>query len=183
MALAIANRYAAALGEVVTKPGSAAEPSEVLEQLDSFQRLLESSQELTNVLLSPAVAASKKRALVASLGERMGFARPVHNFLYVLIDHRRLRILDEVVEAYRGWLDQRLGIARIEVTSARPVDVKQESSLQDTFQQVTEKQVRARYEVDPALLGGVVVRHGSVLYDGSLRAQLQALERLLTEPV
>ena len=76
MALAIANRYAVALAEVVTKPTSAVSPEAALEQLVAIRRLLEESQPLRNVLHSPAVAPAEKRALIASLCARMEVAAP-----------------------------------------------------------------------------------------------------------
>lgn len=181
MPLAIANRYASALGDVVSKTGSPVSPADAMAQLQAFHQLGEESRELTNVLASPAVAPGKKRQLVRTLGERLGVSVPVRNFLYVLIDHRRIGLLGEMIEAYRSWLDDRLGIARLQVTSARPVDASQEASLQGTFSRVTGKLVRSRFQADPDLVGGLVVRHGSLVYDGSLRAQLRSLRRALVE--
>jgi F-type H+-transporting ATPase subunit delta len=181
MPLAIANRYAQALGEVVSQPGSLVGPEAALQQLEAFQQLLAESADLNTVLASPAVAPAKKRALVARLGERLGLPVPVRNFLFVVIDHRRMEVLPEIIRALRGWLDQKLGIARLDVLGARALDLAQQASVEQAFERLTGKQVRANYGVDPELLGGAVVRHGSVLYDGSLRAQLQALKQALVQ--
>jgi F-type H+-transporting ATPase subunit delta len=181
MPLAIANRYAQALGEVVSQAGSPVGPEAVLQQLGAFQQLLAESAELNTVLISPAVAPAKKRALVASLGERLGLPVPVRNFLFVVIDHRRMELLPEIIKALRDWLDQKLGIARLDVRAARALDQAQQSSVEQAFERLTGKQVRAIFGVDPDLLGGAMVRHGSVVYDGSLRAQLQALKQALVQ--
>ncbi len=181
MPLAVAKRYAQALGEVVTKPSAGLEPEAVLGQVESFAGLVGQNSELKNVLLSPAVPMAKKRAIVAELAERLQYADPVRNFLYVVIDHRRLNVLDEMCEAYREWLDDRIGIARIEVISALPVSEEQRSSLVKTFGEVTGREVRAQFREDPALLGGVIVKYGSRVYDGSLRAQLRALDRAIAQ--
>jgi F-type H+-transporting ATPase subunit delta len=181
MPLAVAKRYAQALGEVVTKPGQGLQPEAVFEQLTSFYALLESHGELKNILLSPAVAPAKKHAIVKQLGARLGFTQTLCNFLYVVMDHRRLNILDELIEAFRQWLDDHLGIARIEVLSALPVPEEQRAQLVATFNQVTGRQVRAQFRHDPGVLGGVVVKYGSRLYDGSLVAQLRALDRAIAQ--
>jgi F-type H+-transporting ATPase subunit delta len=92
-----------------------------------------------------------------------------------------LGILDEFVEAFRDWLDDVLGIARIEVLSALPVPEEQRARLVATFSGLTGRQVRAEFRQDATVLGGLVVKHGSRLYDGSLQAQLRALDRALAE--
>ena len=177
MALAIANRYASALAGVVSQDGAAAGPEEAMEQLELFQRMLGGSPDLENALTSPAVEAAKKRRLIAALSERTGLAVPVRNFLYVVIDHRRLPLLSEMIAAFRSWLDERAGIVRINVTAARELDERLRDSVVEKFRRVTGKQIYATFGVGGDLLGGAIVRHGSTVFDGSLRAQLKALDR------
>lgn len=179
MALAIANRYARALSDVLGQPGSALSPEDALGQLQSFRELLTESAELKNALLSPAVDSAKKRNLVRVLGERIGLSEPIRNFLYIVINHKRVDLLDSMIASYRSWLDDRMSIARLDVTSAQRMDDGLQKSLLDTFGRVTGLQVRAKFHENPDLLGGAVVRHGSTLYDGSLRAQLNALDHTL----
>lgn len=181
MPLAVAKRYAQALGEVVAKPSAGLEPETVLAQIEGFAGLIDENAELKNVLLSPAVAVSKKHAIIAEVARRLQYSDRVRNFLYVVIDHRRLNMLDEMCEAFREWLDDRLGIARIEVISALPVAEEQRAGLVKTFGDVTGREVRAQFREDPALLGGVIVKHGSRVYDGSLRAQLRALDQAIAQ--
>ena len=182
MPLAVAKRYAQALGEVVTKPASGLKPEAVLEHLKGFHLLLgKPAPSLKNILLSPAVAVAQKHGIVKELAARLGYSKPLCNFLYVVIDHRRLNILDELSEALREWLDDHLGIARIEVVSAMPVPEEQRSGLLATFRKLTGREVRAQFREDPAVLGGLVVKYGSRLYDGSLRSQLRALDRAIAQ--
>ena len=180
MALAIANRYAVALAEVVTKPASVVSPEAALEQLAAIRSLLEESQPLRNVLNSPAVSPAKKRALIASLCARMEVAAPVRNFLYVLIDHRRMRFIGEMIDAFRAWLDQKAGVARIEIASAQSIDEPRREAIVQKFHRVTGRQVHAEFRVVPELLGGATVRYGSTVFDGSIRAQLEALDRAIS---
>jgi F-type H+-transporting ATPase subunit delta len=181
MPLAVAKRYAQALGEVVTKPGVGYQPEALLEQLEDFRNLVEQHSELKNILLSPAVSPAKKRAIVAEVSSRLAFPEPLRNFLYVVLDHRRLGILDELIEAFREWLDNVLGIARIEVLSALPVSEQQQARVVVTFSKLTGREVRAEFRQDPTVLGGLVVKYGSRLYDGSLQAQLRALDRAIAQ--
>jgi len=181
MPQAVATRYARALVEAVLNPASNLEPKRAAEELDSFQKMLAGASELRNVLLSPAVTASRKRAVIARFADMMPLSKIVRNFLYVLIDRRRIDILDEVVEAYKVILDERLGVLRADVKSARPLSPQQQSVLQAELSQISGKQVRCNYSVDEELLGGVVAKIGSTVYDGSVRAQMNALkERLVS---
>lgn len=179
MALAIENRYATALFDVVSRPASETTPQAALEQLESFADLLKKSAELRNVLSSPAVAPTEKRALVERFAERLGISRPVRNFLFVAIDNRRIRELSGLTAAFEELLDKRRGLTRIAVTSAAALDEDQRREIIDKFQQVTGNSVRARFAIDEALLGGARVRIGSTVYDGSLSAQIGALSRSL----
>jgi F-type H+-transporting ATPase subunit delta len=180
MPLAIASRYATALADVVGRAGSKVSPAAALEQLRSFQALFAQSPELQNALTSPAVRPAQKRRLVQALGERLGLATPVRNFLYIVMDHRRLRQLDEMMEVFGAWLDGKAGIARIEVVSAQPLDERLRETMRQRFGRVTGKQVLAGFAVDPALIGGATVRHGSQVFDGSIRSQLRALDRAIS---
>jgi F-type H+-transporting ATPase subunit delta len=176
---AVATRYANALADVVTAGKSTLRPEEALAQLRAFQALLESSGELHNALLTPAVAASRKKAVVSRLGEKLGISRIARNFLFVLLDHRRIAALPEVIHSFETIVDERLGFARAEVQSARELSESLRGSLGAELERLTGKRVRARFAVEPDLVGGVVARIGSTVYDGSVRGQLRSLERRL----
>ena len=172
---AIVSRYASALADVVTgSKGVVA--AEVTQQLRSFEALL---AELRNALVSPAVAPARKRSVVGKLADQLGVAKIVRNFLLVLIDHRRLTALAQIVDAFEVQLDARLGFIRAELHSARELDERQKTALSDELSRMTGKKVRARFAVEPELIGGVLVRIGSTVYDGSVRGQLDTLGRRL----
>jgi F-type H+-transporting ATPase subunit delta len=180
MSQAVASRYAAALVDVVLAPGSATGPEQAVDQLKAFEALLKGSRELRNVLLSPAVPASRKRLVVKRFSESYGFAGVVLNFLYVLIDHRRIALMKAVREEVESQLDSRRGIARAFVKSARPLPPGQRVELESALARQTGKKIQGEYSVDPDLVGGVVVRVGSTILDGSVRGRLNALRRRLT---
>ena len=176
------SRYARALLDVVFDSRSGLDPNRAGAQLQSIDALVSESAELKHVLLSPAVPNSRKRAVIAKLAPELGLDTKVLNFCYVLIDHRRIGQIAEIREAYQNALDERLGFLRAGVTSAQDLSDPQRNALQAELGKLTGKQIRMEYSVDPALIGGVVARIGSTVYDGSVRGQLDALRhRLVTE--
>src|SRR5262249_28815859 len=93
-----------------------------------------------------------------------------------LIDHRRLGQIGEIAEKVREELDQRLGIAEAQVSSARELSLEEKQLLEKEMTRITGKLVRATYARDANLLGGATVRIGSTIYDGSVRGQLQRIK-------
>ena len=179
MASAIANRYASALADVLAKPSAAQSPSSALEQLKAFSALLRESAELRNLFASPAVTSAPKRKLVETLGQRLRIDLAVRNLLFILVDHGRMGILPDVVDAYSAVLDESRGVARISVSSALPMPGEQRDQIIEKFRRITGRAVEADFESDESLLGGTVVRVGGKVYDGSLRSQLAALDRAM----
>ncbi len=177
---AIAARYADALADVVTAAGAAVRPRDALAELQAFEAAFRSSAELKNALTSPAVASSRKKAVVARLAEPLGLSRITRNFLYVLIDHRRIAALGEIVQAFEQKIDERLGFAGAQVVSASKLTDTQTKALNEVLERLAGKRIRMRLAVDEALVGGVVARIGSTVYDGSVRGRLRALERRMT---
>lgn len=180
MPQAISVRYARALVHAVVNPESGLDPKQALAELRTFSGMVRESSELRHVLLSPAVSLSKKRAVVRRFATAIPLSRLVQNLLFVAIDRRRTDILDDIADAFELALDERLGIVRAEVKSAAPLSGEQQSQIEQELSRVSGKQVRCDYEIDPELIGGVVARIGSTVYDGSVRTQLENMrERLV----
>lgn len=177
MPLAVATRYARALVDVVTRPGSDLDVTQAAGQLRIFEQMLAESSDLRHVLLSPAVPGGRKRAVVAKLAALSGTPALIRNFLYVVIGHRRIQILGEIREAFEALLDERMGVVRADVSSARDLSETQRRALAEALTRATGKKVRLEYAVDASLLGGVKARIGSTIYDGSARGQLEGLRR------
>ena len=179
MAHALASRYAQALADAVLAPGSTVDARQTVNELRSFEALVHASPELHHVLLSPAVPTARKRAVVARLAEGTGLSRIVRNFVFVMIDRRRTDLVPEVIEAFETTMDERLGFVRARVASAAPLSEREQAELQQALSQVAGKQVRCDFAVDESLIGGVVARIGSTVYDGSVRTQLDSLRQRL----
>lgn len=177
---AVAARYANALADVVTARASALRPQDAVAELRSFESALSGSPELQNALMTPSVPVGRKRAVVMRIATLLGLSRISCNFLFVLIDHRRIASLPEIVRSFETILDERLGFARAEVASARELNEEQRTALTAQLERLTGKRIRPQFEVDQALIGGVVARIASTVYDGSVRGQLGSLRRRLS---
>jgi len=179
MPSAVATRYARALADVVLAPGAAAPPERVAADLRRFTGLFEESAELGNALVSPAVALARKRAVIHRLSGSLALSPVSRNFLMVLVDHRRTGILIEIIAAFEKLVDERLGLVRVEVETAQPLSEAGKSTLAQGLEAATGQKVIVKVSVNPDLIGGVVARIGSTLYDGSVRGRLEALARRL----
>jgi F-type H+-transporting ATPase subunit delta len=177
---AVATRYASALADVVTGSGSPLRPEAAVSELRAFESALQASPELQNALISPAVPASRKRAVVGRIADALKLSRISRNFLFVLIDHRRIASLSAVIHSFELIVDERLGFARAEVSSARELTENQRAALSAELERLTGKRIRMRFAVDESLIGGAVARIGSTVYDGSVRGQLASMGRRLS---
>ncbi len=181
MALAVANQYAQALADVLAEEAAGLDGPAAVAQLRAFEQLLEGSRELWNVLLSPAVGAADKRAVVERLAGALGLAPVIRNFLLVVVHRRRIGLLDQIREALEEVLDARAGIVRAHVRSWDELDAALQERLAESLTAVAGSRVECRYEIDKSLLGGAVVRIGSTIYDGSVRGRLEALRERLAK--
>lgn len=148
------------------------------ESLRSFAELLEARADLAAFLDAPQIGAAEKRALVRRvLGEAL---HPiVLRFLVLVIDKHRETALDEIVAAWSALLDERAGRQSATVTTAVPIDAAMLETIRRALEERTGKTIRLDPAVDPTLLGGVVIRAGDTVIDGSLRTRLKTLRSRL----
>jgi F-type H+-transporting ATPase subunit delta len=176
---AVAKRYAEALADVVAAAGSKLRPEEAVEQLRAFGAALEASAELREALSTPSVPSGRKKAVIGRLAAALGLSGVTRNFLFVLVDHRRIPLFAQIAQTFELVADERLGFARAEVTAARELTELQRGALNGALERLTGKRIRMKAAVDDGLIGGVTARIGSTVYDGSVRGRLEALERKL----
>ncbi|HEX8985567.1 MAG TPA: ATP synthase F1 subunit delta [Bryobacteraceae bacterium] len=179
MPSALAFRYARALADVVAKTGAEIDAQTATAELGGFEQVLAGSAELKTALESPSVPPQRKRAVINRIARMVPVSDPIRRFLLVLTDHRRAALLGDVREAFEQVMDERLGIARAEVISARPLSPPQQQEIIAGLARLTGQQARARFRVEDGLIGGVVARLGSTVYDGSIRGQLDAIRQRL----
>jgi F-type H+-transporting ATPase subunit delta len=179
MQSAVSARYARALLDVIFAPGSQADPARVLKDLRAVEQVIAESAALRHALASPAVAPSRKRAVMRRLMQPMGLEPRVVNFVYVVIDHRRAGEFASIVDAFEQLLDERLGFVGAEIRSARPLSDAQRAVLEAQVSRLAGRKAKVKFSTDPALIAGVVARVGSTVYDGSVRGQLDRLRAKL----
>jgi F-type H+-transporting ATPase subunit delta len=174
----VASRYARALVEVVLEQhidGNAAR-----EQLRAMADAVHESLELRRVWESPAVLPEQKRAVLDAIAGQVGAVKPIRNFMAIIIDHRRLGMLDDIVRVFETELDAQLGFAEVQVSSARPLSPQEQREVETRVERMTGKKIRASYVSNPELLGGLLVRVGDTIYDGSVRGQLEKMRQELS---
>jgi F-type H+-transporting ATPase subunit delta len=149
-------------------------------QLNGFANLLAESSELREVLQNPSIPEAQKLKVLDALSARLGLSRPIRNFLALITHHQRLHQLHGMITAYAHLSDEDSGIAEVEITTARPLDAENRRLLEQQVARLAgEPRVQATYHEDPSLLGGAVVKLGSTVYDGSIRAQLEQMRQRL----
>lgn len=173
----IASRYARAFADVVFT--MKLDPNMTLSEVRSMQQLVQDNIELRRVWEDPSIPAEQKRAVLDGLVQKLGSSRQVRNFFAVLIDHRRVSQLDDIVAEFQHEINDRLGFAEAEVSTARALSDPEKRELENQIAQLTGKRIQAKYVIDAKLLGGAVVQLGSTIYDGSVHGQLQRLREEL----
>ena len=147
-----------------------------------LRNLLATHEALGKVLLNPAVPTPRKRAVVSAIVERAPTMVPaVAHVLVLLAGRDRLGVLPELVDAYRARLMDHLKMVRADVTTAAPLPWDRAEALRRSLSTATGKEVSVVTRLEPALLGGVIVRVGSTVYDGSLARHLERLKDKLVE--
>ncbi len=169
-------QYANAMADIALAQG-AAEPA--AQQLHDFGAAYAQSAELRTFLASPAVSVEAKHAVIEKLVARLGASKIIRNFLFVIADHRRTQLIPEVIAAFLQVIRQRQGVAETEVSSAVELSAGQKKEMAATLARLTGKKIETKYGLDPALLGGAVVRIGDTIYDGSLRSRLNEMRARL----
>jgi F-type H+-transporting ATPase subunit delta len=175
---AVDFRYARALSAVVADQNL--DTVGIQAQLNDFVSTLDSSAELREVLENPSIPEQQKLGLLDALASRMMLGKVVRNFIAVVARHQRLHELREMVSDYSALTDEAAHIAEAEVVSAQPLSEASRKLLEEQIARLAGgRKVRATYQEDPLLLGGAIIRIGSSVYDGSVRAQLHQLKQRL----
>jgi F-type H+-transporting ATPase subunit delta len=172
-----AARYAKALLDVSRQEG---DPQAAERDLATLVSLAAGHEQLARVFVNPAIPAPRKVALVEALATRAALGPAVRKLVVLLAGRDRLVLLPDLLEEYRRRLLDFLNVVRAEVTSAVPLPAGAEEAIGRSMEQRTGRQVTLTSRVDGALIGGVVTRIGSVVYDGSVKRQLEKMKDALT---
>ena len=169
---AVAQRYSKAL------LGSA-ESQGILDQIthDVAQviDLIDSSDDFKGLLQSPMIHPIAKREVITTMFK--GRVAPLMlNFLLLLVDRRRERVTEEILEQFNVYLDEREGVVTAEVTSSRPVTPDQEALMVSKFSTYLNRKIRLKIEVSPQIRAGFIARMGDLVFDGTIETQLKLLK-------
>lgn len=168
----VARRYASALADVVVERK---EEREVQHEIDQWALMIESNPQLKEVFANPTVAYNEKRKVLEELIARTRVRPTTASFLRVLLRNQRLSQLREVAERFGQVLDERGGVVSASVTTAKPIPEDLKNTLRDTLAAATGRNVRVAFNTDEAIIGGLVARIGSTIFDGSVQNRLERL--------
>lgn len=174
------TRYARALLDVAERE---ADPDRVAADLDAYVGLLEDQPELARALQHPVVPGAKKADVLRAVAQQAGFSPLVTRLLTTFAERERLPIVPDLARAYRARLLERRNIVSAEVTTAVPLPPDRSEAIARALGAVTGKQVQVSTRVDPSIIGGVVARVGSTVFDGSVTNQLARMRQKLVENV
>jgi len=168
----VARRYASALADVIIERG---EEVQVQGELAAWEGMILGNGPLLEAFSNPTVAYEQKGRVLSELIARTKVRPTTANVLRLLLKNQRLGELPQVNAKLAQILDERSGIVSAQVISARPVSDRIRASLAEKLGQMTGKRIRLSFDTDETLLGGIVTRIGSTIYDGSVRNQLRRL--------
>jgi F-type H+-transporting ATPase subunit delta len=174
----MAGRYATALFELALD-ANAVDP--VRTDLDAFDALLTESPDLARVVRSPVFTAEEQTRAIAAVVARAGITPLAANFLKFVASNRRLFAVRDMIKAYRALVARQKGEISAEVTVAEPLSDAHLAAIKDALTSVTGKHIEVDVRVDPAIIGGLVVKLGSRMVDSSLRTKLNAIKHAMKE--
>jgi F-type H+-transporting ATPase subunit delta len=169
----VARRYATALADIVIKTG---ETKTVKSELKAWEELMASNPDLENAFRNPVTQHLKKEKVLESLLAKAKPVKTTANFLRILLRNGRLNDLKEINERFAQVLDERSGIVVAEITSSRDLSEAERSELKTNLEKLTGKTINPTFGIDRDLIGGVVTKIGSTVYDSSVKTQLEILK-------
>lgn len=176
----ISSRYAEALFELGEEHDCV---EQFRDELDGLVEMFDESDDFREVLLNPGIDIEERRRAIRAVADELDLMEMVANFVMTLLDNDRIRKLRDIAEAYRGRVDEEQGRVRANLTTAIELDDDQRGQLQEVLSEMTGRDVVLETDVDPDLLGGAVTRVDGVVYDGSVRNQLNNLRDQILEQV
>jgi len=168
----VARRYASALADVVVERK---EEREVQQEIDQWASMIDSNPELKEVFANPTIPYDDKRKVLEELIARTRVRPTTASFLRVLLRNARLSQLRDVAERFGHVLDERGGFVSANVTTAKPIPEDLKNQLRETLAAATGRSVRVTFNTDETIIGGLVARIGSTIFDGSVQSRLERL--------
>jgi F-type H+-transporting ATPase subunit delta len=174
----MAGRYATALFELALESDAL---ESVESDIDAFQTMLDESQDLRRLVRSPVFSADEQRRALAAVLGRAGVSGLTENFFGLIARNRRLFAVHDIIAAFRALLAGHRGEVTAEIVSAAPLSDGQVNAIRSALSDADGREVRVATSVDGTLLGGLIVRVGSRMFDNSLRTKLNKLKIAMKE--
>ncbi len=172
----VAARYARALFELAAESG---DTDGVAADLEKLGEAVEKSADLARLIESPLFDADEQIAGLDAIMDKLGIGALAANFVRLVAQNRRLALLPAMIEAYRTLVAERRGEIRVRVTSAAKLTATQEKKVTAALKEALGSEVLIENEVDPSIMGGLVVKAGSRMIDTSVKTRLNTLKSML----
>ncbi|MBA2606254.1 MAG: ATP synthase F1 subunit delta [Acidobacteriota bacterium] len=169
----VARRYATALADIVTKTE---ETNSVQTELKTWENMINANGDLQTAFGNPVISQVNKEKVLENLIDKTQPTKTTANFLRILLRNNRLTEIGEINEKFSSVLEERSGAVSAQITSARSLSEAEKAEMQMNLSKLTGKTVSLNFETDETLIGGVVTRIGSTVYDGSVKTQLAELK-------
>lgn len=173
----VATRYAKALVDVAMERQI---HEKIGTQLNDFKDLLATQKELYQVFENPAFPSDVRKHILKQVTHQLGAEKIFENFLLLLLERNRMRILPDIARSFVDLVDERLGVMAAEVKTATELSEENRELLRTRLMEISGKDVKLSFSVDKALIGGVLLQIGSTIFDGSIRGQLEEMKKRIT---
>ena len=178
MASGVAGRYATALFDLADEAGSL---DAIASDVSKVKEALAASAELVGALDDPSISREALGGVAGSLAKKLGLSDTTTNFLGLMAANRRLSALPKALASFEALLADKRGEATASVIAAAPLSEAQKRALTDALAAAAGKKIHVTVDVDPDLIGGLVVKMGSKMIDASVRAKLSTLQHAMKE--
>ena len=169
----VSKRYAKALFSLGQEDGNFEEYGQELSDFETFYR---DNDDFRQVIVNPVFAVEDRRKVLQVVLDKSNFSGVVKNFLNLLLDKNRIGVIEAITAYYSELTDDVSGIARAEIITARPLKEEALGKIERSLEGLTSKKIKPEVREDKDLIGGIVVKIGDLVLDGSVKAQLEGLK-------
>jgi F-type H+-transporting ATPase subunit delta len=169
----VSKRYAKALFSLGQEDGNFEQYGQELSEFETFFR---DNEDFRQVIVNPVFALEDRRKVLQVVLDKTNFSGVVKNFLNLLLDKNRMGVIEAIKAYYSQLTDEVSGIARAEIITARPLKQEALEKIERSLEELTSKKIKPEVREEKDLIGGIVVKIGDLVLDGSVRAQIEGLK-------
>jgi F-type H+-transporting ATPase subunit delta len=172
----VSKRYAKALLNLGQEEGKLQEYGR---DLSGFSRFCQENGDFGQVIANRVFPVEDRKKILNAILERSGYSGAVKNFLNLLLDKDRIGVIERIASDYEKLTDEMMNVARAEVITVRPLKGEAQARLEKALTDLTSKKVEMEVRQDESLIGGIIVKIGDLVLDGSIKAQMDGLKESL----